>query len=113
MDKKEEFKEFVRNHPKLVTYVKDGKATWQKFYEIYDLYGDSNEAWKDYLVPAVASSIATADILNFIKNVNLDEIQNGVNSIQRVLGVLGDLTNKNTKTNNTYKPRPLYKHFDD
>ena len=114
MGKKEAFKEFVKKHPKLITYVKEGKSTWQKFYEIYDLYGETDEAWKDYLAPAVITgSIATSDIINFIKNINLDELQNGINSVQRVLGVLGDLTNKNTKTNNTYKPRPIYKHFDD
>ena len=49
MDKKEEFKSFVRKHPKLVTYIKDGKTTWQKFYEMFDLYGEDSEVWNDYL----------------------------------------------------------------
>ena len=39
------------------------------------------------------------------------EFQNGINNIQKVLGMLGDLTNKDTKE--TYKPRPIYKHFED
>ena len=111
MDKKEEFKSSVRKHPKLVTYVKDGKTTWQQFYEIYDLYGASEEAWKDYLSPTVITSIGVADILSYIKNINLEEFQNGINSIQRVLGLLGDISNKNKET--TYKPRPMYKKFDD
>lgn len=35
-------------------------------------------------------------------------------SIQRVLGVLGDIsaTNK-VDTSSTYEPKPIYKHFDD
>ena len=32
MNKKELFKNFARMHPELVSYVKDGKMTWQYFY---------------------------------------------------------------------------------
>lgn len=114
MDKKESFKEFVKKHPKLINYVKDGTSSWQKFYELYDMYGEDENAWKEYLVPvAVATSVAgTTDLVNWLKTINLDEFQNGINSIQRVLGLLGDLTGKKTSTND-YKPRPVYKHFED
>ena len=47
--KKEEFKEFVRKHPNLIKYVKSNEMTWQKFYEMYDLYGEEESIWKDYL----------------------------------------------------------------
>ena len=45
---KENFKSFVKKNPKLVKYVKNGESSWQKFYEIYDLYGESDEAWREY-----------------------------------------------------------------
>lgn len=114
---KEEFKNFVRKNPKLVKYVKDGSSSWQKFYEIYDLYGEDSEAWKDYLgvatVAATATTAGIGDIVNWVKSINLDSVQNGVNSLQRVLGVVQDLTSKDKTTTDTYKPRPLYKHFED
>ena len=34
-----DFKVFVQAHPTLVESVKKGDMTWQKFYELYDLYG--------------------------------------------------------------------------
>ena len=40
MDTKEKFKDFVKKHPELISYVKNKKMTWQDFYEIYDMYGE-------------------------------------------------------------------------
>ena len=119
---KEEFKTFVKKNPKLIKYVQDGSSSWQKFYEIYDIYGEDENAWKDYLgVAEVAATttgigdvvkIATAGFLTWLKSLDLDSIQNGVQSVQRVLSVLGDFGTKETKKEE-YKPRPIYKHFED
>ena len=110
MNNLDEFKSFVRENPNLNSYVTNGSMTWQKFYEMYDLYGEDNEIWKKYIV-TTTSTIGVADLLSYFKNINLDNIQNGVNNIQRVLGVLGDIKGNTTKEE--YKPRPIYKHFDD
>ena len=44
---KSEFKEFVKNNPRLLTYVNKNEMSWQKFYEMYDMYGSDNEVWKE------------------------------------------------------------------
>lgn len=111
MSKKDEFKEFVRKNPRLITFVKKGDMTWQKFYEIYDLYGDDKDAWKEYLEVAAVGA-ASASFLDIFKNIDLDSVQNGVNSIQRVIGVLQEIGTKKEETSE-YKPRPIYKSFDD
>lgn len=117
MGKIDEFKIFVKKNPKLVKYVKTGESSWQKFYEIYDLYGEDDDAWKDYLGVENVSAASTAsltDLFGWVKNLNLDSIQSGVNNLQRVLGVVQDLKGSDTtKINNEYKPRPMYKHFED
>lgn len=117
------FKEFVRKNPKLIKFVKNGDMTWQKFYEMFDLYGENNDIWKEYIgddikkdaAVAATTGFSVAEFFNWMKNVDLDSIQNSVNSLQRVIGVMEDFTkkdNKDTKTND-YKPRPIYKHFED
>lgn len=119
---KESFKEFVKKNPKLITFVKKGDMTWQKFYEIYDLYGEETSAWEEYLqdnepkeLAATTTGFGIGEILAWLKNINLDSLQEGVNNLQRVVGVISDLGNKDEKTEikEEYKPRPIYKHFED
>ena len=121
MDKKEEFKNFVKENPKLLKYVKSGEMSWQKFYEMYDIYGKDEEVWKEYLTVATVSAATTAsafsfsEMVNWLKNIDLDSVQTGIGNLQRVIGMVQDLSNKDTKEEKKeeYKPRPLYKHFDD
>ena len=111
---KEMFKKFVRSNPKLIRYIKNKEMTWQSFYEIYDMYGEDTEAWKPYLEEEkINNKITSGDFMNYIKNIDLDAVQESINSIQRVLGVVGDLTNKDTQANSTNDPKPLYQHLDD
>jgi len=127
--KKEEFKEFVKNNPKLISFVKNNEMTWQKFYEMYDLYGQEDSVWKEYIGEtkledkAVETTTKTgiagltlSEVVKWFKNVDLDGLQEGIGNVQRVLGVVQDFSKKDSsgETNkSTYKPRPLYKHFED
>ncbi|MDD2181041.1 MAG: spore coat protein YlbD [Bacilli bacterium] len=123
MDKLGAFKEFVKQNPGLIKYVKSNEMTWQKFYEIYDLYGSDDSIWTPYIASdrssdvttAAASAIGFNDIINWFKTVDVNTLQSGINNVQRVVGVLQDFTGKE-KTEppkEEYKPRPLYKHFED
>lgn len=116
MDNKQGFKEFVRYNPKLIRYVKTGEKTWQDFYDIYNLYGDDKNAWNDYLNEKTDKqkvSENSIDIMSWLRSIDLDSIQNGISSIQRVLGVVQDLNNNDSSIKEEYKPRPIYKHFED
>ncbi|HHW68960.1 MAG TPA: hypothetical protein GX747_01285 [Tenericutes bacterium] len=126
MNNVEKFKEFVRKNPSLIKHVRIGDMTWQKFYEIFNLYGENNDAWKDYITSsnktetkaaAATAGVGLGDFISMFKGLDLDGIQSGVSSIQRVLSVLQDFSSKDstnsTKPKTEYKPRPLYKHFED
>ena len=62
--------------------------------------------------PTVKTEIAQKKEL-FGNNVDLDGLQEGIGNVQRVLGVMQDFTKKDKVDQPTYKPRPLYKHFED
>lgn len=121
MDKLTNFKEFVKQNPSFIKHVRNNEMTWQKFYELYDLYGEESDVWNEYRgikmaeesATAAASTIGAADLFEWMKRINLDSFQDGISSIQRVISVLQDLGNKDTNVKPEYTPRPLYKHFED
>lgn len=122
MSKIDEFKNFVKQHPTLIDYVQKDEMTWQKFYEIYDLYGEDNIAWNNYLnkkektdnTNIRSSTPSWTDIVDIAKNIDVGKVQNGITSLQKALGLVSDLFVKDNKTStNTYTPRPLYRSFED
>ena len=121
MTKVDNFKEFVKKHQVLVTYVKENKMTWQKFYELYDLYGEDNNIWNEYLKKEEPQTkvnntkpSSLSNIMEMAKNIDPDKLQDGITSIQKAISLFGDMiTKNNTSSTNTYTPRPIYKKFDD
>lgn len=123
MNKIDSFKEFVRNNNHLVSYVRDNKKTWQELYELYDIYGEDKSIWNSYLKDENRSSSTRSinnsfnDFLDIAKNIDVDKVQNGITSLQKAIGLFGDLfvNNKGTSSQkeNNYEPRPVYRRFDD
>ena len=46
---KESFKLFAKNHPELAEKVLRGTVSWQQLYEIYEIYGENNSIWTNYI----------------------------------------------------------------
>lgn len=120
---KENFKLFVKEHPEFVNYVNNGEMTWQKFYELYDMYGDNNDIWNKYLEVGDTRSSNTSsllgdtslkDIFNVVKQIDLDTVKRGVDGLQKAVGLIQDIAgNKNSNNQSNYQRRPMYKYFED
>ena len=123
MDNKiDNFKEFVRNNNHLISYIKNNNKSWQEVYEIYDLYGEDEGAWNKFLNDERGKSNTNTgnksnyidDIVRMAKSVDMDKVQEGISSLQKTLGLFGDLIgNKENTSNKGYSPRPLYRRFED
>ncbi|HHT38367.1 MAG TPA: hypothetical protein GXZ95_02995 [Mollicutes bacterium] len=124
MGKIDDFKAFVRTKPELISYVRNGSMTWQKFFETWDLYGSDHDIWNAYRGLDDASrtalrqdSFGLTEMVNLFKKVDLKSIQNNIAGIQKAIGLIQEITNKgdNTKAeiNDTYRPRPIYRRFED
>ena len=118
-----EFKNFVKNNSFLITYIRNGKKSWQDFYEMYDLYVEDEDAWEKYLEEDQSSTSANSrsnsggywdEFMKVAKNIDMDKVQEGISSLQKTLGLFGDLfVNKNGTSTKEYNPRPLYRRFED
>ena len=93
MSKKEEFKKFISNHIEIAEYVKDNKISWQSLYELYDLYGEKEEIWNKY-INNHKESINIKGLLNTLKSINLDSLEENISSIQKAIGLLEVFTKK-------------------
>lgn len=93
------FKQFVKNHPQLIKEVRSGKSTWQELYEEWYLLGEDDPRWEsshssendtkekemelklDFIKP----------LMEKIKNIDLDQVQNLIGSLNDALGTLQGL----------------------
>ncbi len=114
MDKKEAFKVFARSHPELLNSIKSGEASWQKLFEIYDIYGEDSKAWNTYFNRGNSNLTGITDIM---KNIDMESVQKHINTAQKALGIVQELTGKGTSGVGTIKgpvtPRPINKFFED
>lgn len=118
MATKEEFKLFARKHPELVRFIKNGEASWQKFYEIYDIYGEEDSAWQPYFTKqTVGSDSNFKSITDKLKNIDLNSIQEHITTAQKALGIVQELTGKGSSVGasatEAVNPRPINKIFED
>lgn len=120
MASKEEFKSFARVHPELVRFVKSGEATWQKFYEIYDIYGEDTNAWSSYIGSnSSLNDYSFKSLADKIKNIDLSSVQEHIKTAQKALGIVQELTEKGSSSAavsdslKSVAPRPINKIFED
>ncbi len=120
MKKIDDFKEFVKTKPSLINYVKNNEMSWQKFYELWDLYGPNHDLWLKYNEALVnsSSSFNMNDLAKVVKNLDTQTIQQGISGLQKGIALIQDLIKKNDQPtpnviNEPYRPRPFFRRFDD
>ena len=107
----ENFKAFVKTRPNLASLVNSGSTSWQKLYETFEMYGSDSSVWNNF----TNSTVTIKDMINNIKSIDVTEVQNSINSLQKGLNYIGELIKPKDAVNlkNVYEPRPLYRYFDD
>ena len=125
MTKKEEFKEFVKLNPEFAYSVKNGKTSWQELYQIYDLYGKESNLFDQYrktkVTDSIVNNLGVKDIVNSLKNINIDVLQENLNGLGKAVSFIEDLTNtfkrdeKKAENESKKKGRvePINRFFDD
>ena len=108
---KEQFKEFVKNKPSLADYVSSNEMTWQKFYELYDMYGEDESVWSKY--PPKSKPKLT----DFLTSFDPDSMEKHLDNAEKALNFISELTSKGSESLSEIikpaEPRPITKFFGD
>ena len=107
---KEEFKKFAKLHPELANPVRKGTTSWQKLYELYDIYGETSDIWNEYFEQT--SKDTFKDLFKTFKNLDIETVKKGVTNIQKTINLLQEL-GLSKQEEKEYEPRPIYRRFED
>lgn len=118
---KDGFKTFVKNNPSLVDYVKNNEMTWQKFYEMYDLYGEEHDIWNNYLNKNSNNNLQSGNIMDNLKSVfdlfkgvDLKTVQKTLTGLDKAIGTFKEFSSSNTNNvTNSYESRPQDRYYED
>lgn len=122
MSKKEEFKEFAKENKYLIKLVQEGKTTWQKLYETYDIYGKNSDIWNTYKDTREENNKSSADsiksIIGNLKNIDMDKLEENISSLQKALGFLEEIVVSRTEKKEVKKEKKkknieIERFFDD
>ncbi|WP_033829331.1 YlbD family protein [Bacillus andreraoultii] len=112
----EQFKNFVKKHPKLIQKVKNGEGSWQELFEEWYLLGEDDPKWKKYRINGTfekskleneqeqikeAKNVLIDQLLLYIKNMDMKQLQNYLGqmseAIESLQNLLGQLKNNGEK----------------
>ena len=97
MSKLDDFKKFISNHSEFVDLVNSNKTSWQKLYELYDLYGENESIWNKYKTNSITDNIDIKNLLNTLKTIDLDSLEENISSIQKAVGIIEEFTKPTNK----------------
>ncbi|XMB87047.1 spore coat protein YlbD [Mycoplasmatota bacterium WC44] len=113
----EEFREFVKNYPKLKFKVRDGERTWQNIYEEWSMLGEESfENFKEEegILSSAESQETLRSVLKYAQLINADNITKTLNTVQKVMQIfqgLSSFTNNKTNVNVQDNRDPLFRRF--
>lgn len=104
----DEFKDFVKRHPRLRDEVRNNGRTWQNIYEEWVLYGEEDPMWDAYRV--VENDSISLDgnlgdnnmdniksIVSYIQKLDPDKLQKTLNTIQKAVQIAQSITGNKKK----------------
>jgi hypothetical protein len=116
-----QFKEFVKNNPKIIQEVRQGKSTWQELYEDWYLLGEEDSRWE---TSGTANNSDTesgseekgdwmSTIVGMVKKMDPNQMQSHINNLSQALGAIQGVISQfqgNNPTAGSVKPSEGPKH---
>lgn len=116
--KVDEFKDFVKRHPKIVKEVRSNKKTWQELFEDWYLFGEDDSMWEKYKdnhssdenrkdksqnTTTKKDSDFMSQVLSIVKNIDMNEMQKNLSSVSGAISNVQQLIEQFQGFKNTNK----------
>nr|WGD69111.1 YlbD family protein [Bacillus subtilis] len=97
-----DFKQFVKKHPKLIKEVRKEQRSWQDVYENWVLFGESDPIWDPYREPeAVAEAVPeipqkndfVSKMVTAVKKMDVNQMNEQINKMSQSISSLQSLLN--------------------
>jgi hypothetical protein len=82
----QKFKQFVKNHPKLINEVREETKTWQELFEDWYLLGEDDEIWNQYKTEQTnkeekkEKTDFMSTIVSAVKGMDYNQVQHHISS---------------------------------
>ncbi|MED4463337.1 YlbD family protein [Metabacillus fastidiosus] len=118
----EQFKQFVKKHPKLITEVRKGNKGWQELFEDWYLLGENDAIWKRYTEKVTETEKETekkeekkndffSQIVTAVKKMDAEQVNHHIHNMSSTIATLQNLVeqfgSKGTGQNNSTGNHPF------
>ena len=94
--KVEQFKVFVKKHPKLIKHVRKNNESWQTYYEKWKLYGEEDDFWLQFKEEhtndkkkSERTKQSNQELLNklseLVNNIDINRLQEQIHQVNGVI----------------------------
>ncbi|MBV6683129.1 YlbD family protein [Bacillus sp. JRC01] len=92
-----EFKEFVKKHPKIIKDVRSGQASWQELFEDWYLLGEDDTRWNSYRDKSEQKEEKKAEeskngwmdqVGEIVKKMDANQLQKHITNLSEALGTV-------------------------
>jgi hypothetical protein len=97
----EQFKQFVKKHPKIIEEVRQGRKTWKELYNDWYVFGEEDEMWDVYKSTneKEEQSALIQKLVNYLKHVDVNELQTYVTNVQQAITSIQEVVRQMQQTN--------------
>ncbi|MGG1335810.1 YlbD family protein [Bacillus subtilis] len=97
-----DFKQFVKKHPKLIKEVRKEQRSWQDVYENWVLFGESDPIWDPYREPEEAAEAVpettqkndfVSKMVTAVKKMDVNQMNEQINKMSQSISSLQSLLN--------------------
>ncbi|PAY11184.1 YlbD family protein [Bacillus sp. 7705b] len=97
-----DFKQFVKKHPKLIKEVRKEQRSWQDVYENWVLFGEKDPIWDPYREPEEAAEAVpetsekndfVSKMVTAVKKMDVNQMNEQINKMSQSISSLQSLLN--------------------